>query len=100
MVEDGVRLAEVSEDGGGPLVPVEDLQAVGDRSRVEIHVHHPGVRSDRLGDLVDVALGGNARAEVEELPYAGLGEVAHRPAEEGPVGPRHGADERELFEEL
>src|SRR5882672_12761191 len=54
---------------------------------VVVNVDDAGVRRDALRDLVRVAGGRYARAEVEELPHPGLGrEVANGPAEEGPVG--------------
>jgi hypothetical protein len=39
---------------------------------VVVDVHDPGLRSDRLGDLVGVVRRGNAGADVEELAYSGL----------------------------
>src|SRR5262249_26272235 len=42
--------------------------------------------------LVGVAGRGQSRAEVEELPDARVGQVAHGPGEEGAVGPGRGAD--------
>jgi hypothetical protein len=40
---------------------------------VVVHVHDPGLRGDRLRDLVHVLPGGKARADVEKLPDPGLG---------------------------
>ena len=55
--------------------------------RIVIHVDNPGLRGDRLGDLVGVARGGNAGADVEELPDSRLaGEVADGAPEKRPVG--------------
>src|ERR1039457_5538857 len=45
-----------------------------------------------MSDLVHVALGRNAGADVEELADAGRGEEPHRPAEEIAVGPRDRPD--------
>lgn len=72
--------------------------------RVVVHVDHAGSGADRLRHLVHVALGGDARAEVDELPYPGLDQEAHSPAEEVPVGPGQGAhlgvDRRERGQRL
>ena len=58
---------------------------VGEDQRVVVDVDDPGVGGDPLGDLVGVVRGGQAGADVEELPDAGLaGQVAHGAAEEGP----------------
>jgi hypothetical protein len=55
---------------------------------VVVHVHHPGLGRDRLRDLMGVARRGDAGADVQELPYPGLGgEVADDPAEKRPVCP-------------
>ena len=64
---------------------------------VVVHVDDARARGGVLGDLVDVPLGGDARADVEELADARLaGQEADGPAEEGPVGahdgPRVGLD--------
>ena len=45
----------------------EDFLAVRHGDRVDVDVDHPGVRGGPLGDLVHVADGGDARADVEEL---------------------------------
>jgi len=58
---------------------------------VVVHVDDARAGRGRLGDLVDVLLRGDARADVEELPDAGLaGQVPNGPAEKGPVGPHDG----------
>jgi hypothetical protein len=70
---DGGRVAEVAADGGDALGPVlEDGLGVQDDDRVAVNVDDPRVRVGGLGDLVDVGGGGQARADVEELPDAPL----------------------------
>jgi hypothetical protein len=60
---------------------------VGEDDRVVVDVDDPGLRRDGLGDLVGIARGGNAGADVEELPDARVGgEVADGASEERPVG--------------
>jgi hypothetical protein len=57
-----------------------------DGDRVVVDVGNTSVRGNLLGDLVDVAHGGDARADVKELADARLpGEVADGPAQERPV---------------
>jgi hypothetical protein len=52
--------------------------------RVVVDVDDARLRSHPLGDLVGVVGGGQAGADVEELPDAGLtGQVTHRAGEEG-----------------
>ena len=62
---------------------------MGEHDRVVVHVHDPGLRRDRLGDLVGVARRRDAGADVQELadPRVG-GQVADGAAEERPVRPR------------
>ncbi len=68
---------------------------------VVVHVDDARVGGDGLGDLVDVALGGQAAAEVDELPDPGLaGEEADDPAQEGPVVLDHVAGDRRDRQEL
>jgi hypothetical protein len=60
---------------------------VGEHDGVVVDVDDAGFRRDGLGDLVDVGGGGDAGADIEELPDPGLGgEVVHNPAEERTVG--------------
>jgi alditol oxidase len=91
LAEDGAGVAQVGVDVlGGPRVAAGEQRAgVGEHDRVVVHVHHTGLRRDRLGDLVGVARRRDAGADVEELPDPRLGgEVADDAAEERPVGPR------------
>src|SRR6266498_3612035 len=86
--EDRLGLAQICQDrqGGGAVVG---------QQRVGMHVHHgvvvdvyhPRVWRDLSGDLVHVALGGQAGADVQELPDAGLGEVADGALQERAVLP-------------
>jgi spermidine/putrescine transport system ATP-binding protein len=79
----GVDMVDGPFQGSGEQGP-----RLGYDHRVVVHVDHPGVRRDRLGDLVGVVRGGQAGADVEELADADLGgQVAHRAGEEGPVRP-------------
>ena len=51
-----------------------------ENDRVVVHIHDPGVRRDRLGNLVRVVRRRNACPDVEELPDAGLArQVPNRP---------------------
>ena len=60
---------------------------VAEHDRVVVDVDDPAPRRDRLGDLVGIALGGQAGPDVEELAQAGLlGQEPDRPAQERPVG--------------
>jgi len=62
---------------------------------VVVDVDDLGFRRDRLGYLVGVLVGGQAGADVEELPDPGLaGQVLDRAAQERPVGPHPGQDVR------
>src|SRR5262249_52363696 len=83
--EDDLGVAQVGVDDGGAVVARQDGAPVGDGGRVPVHVDDAGVWVDLLGHIVDVALGGDAGAEVDELVDAGLAEVAYASAQEGPV---------------
>ena len=87
MVQDLLWLTQVGVDHGGVVVAVQDGLAVRDGDRVDVRVDHPRGGVGLLGDLVHVALGGDAGAYVEELPDAGRGQEPHGPAQERPVGP-------------
>ena len=65
-----------------------------------IHVDHARIRRDLADRLVGVAGGGQAAADVDELPDALLGHPDRGPAVESPVGPRgvlHLGDGREYL---
>jgi len=70
--QDLLRVAQVRIDDHGVRVARQDGPAVRDRDRdrVDVDVDHPGVRVGLLGDLVHVALGRYARADIEELAGA------------------------------
>jgi hypothetical protein len=80
-------LAQVGLDDRGFGVVLEHEPAVRHRDLIVVHVDHTRSGGGTLRDLMDVLLGGDARADVEELPDAGLaGQEPNGPAEEGPVG--------------
>ena len=56
-----------------------------EHDRVVVHVDHARIRGVPQGHLVDVLLGGQAGADVEELPDALLGHVLHGADQEAPV---------------
>jgi hypothetical protein len=62
---------------------------VGEHDRVVVAVDDPGVGRDPLGDLVQVRLGGYAGADVQELPYALLGQPPRGAVHERAVDPGH-----------
>jgi hypothetical protein len=68
---------------------------------VVIDVGHADARRDLPGDLVHVPCGGDAGADVDDLPYARLaGQEPHRPLQERPVSPRGVACFRRGLEQL
>jgi hypothetical protein len=88
VAEDLFRLPDVGLDDSGGFGVVEQDPGVGEHHRVIVDVDDLHVRRVPLGDLVDVALGGQTRAEVDELPDAHLlDEIPHDAAEERPIGP-------------
>jgi hypothetical protein len=70
VVNDRLWLAQVAEDERGlPNVLAFQQRSRGDQhDRVVVHIHHPGVGCHRLRNLVHVGTGGNAGADVQELP--------------------------------
>ena len=89
------RIAQVSLDNSGPAVAGQQLAALGHGDRVAVGVQHPRVRRDQLGDLVHVARGRDAGADVDELADARLlREEPHRTAQESPVRPAGSRDPR------
>jgi hypothetical protein len=68
---------------------------VGHGDLVAVDVDDAGIRGDLLGDLVHVALGRDAGADIEELADPRLpGEVADGPPQEGPVLAHGGTQDR------
>ena len=55
---------------------------VADHHRVDVHVDHARVRADTLRDLVHVLVGGQPRADVNELRDALASQETHGPLEE------------------
>jgi hypothetical protein len=72
----GVGLQEVHV-----LPPGQQGAAVRAHDRVVVHVHHAGA----AGDLMRVALGGQARAQVHDLVHAARGHRLHGAAQEAAV---------------
>jgi hypothetical protein len=61
---------------------------VGQHNGIVVDIHDPCFRCRSLGDLVGVAGGGQAGADVEELPDAKVGhQVVHRAGQERAVSP-------------
>ncbi len=83
---------QVGADHGGARIAVQDRPAVRHRDRVHVHVDDPRPGRRLLGDLVHVALGGDAGPDVEELADPGGGEHPHRAGEEGAVFPHDRPD--------
>jgi hypothetical protein len=74
---------------------------VREHDRVVVHVHDPGLRHRALGHLVSVVGRGQAGADVQELPDAGLGgQVVHRAAEELALRADAGQDRRVCRDDL
>jgi hypothetical protein len=85
----GVPQVRVDVVGGTRLAADQQGAGVRQDDRVVVHVHDPCLGRDRLGDLVGVARGRYAGADVEELADSRFpGQVADGPPEERPVGPR------------
>jgi hypothetical protein len=90
--------ASVSVDArGGALGGTgEQGTRVREHDRVVVDVDHPGRRGDRLGDLVHVRAGGDAGADVQELPDPRvLGQEGNRAAHKPPVLDHRGSYGRE-----
>jgi hypothetical protein len=86
--------AQVGLDVGGPPFGRggEQCPRVREHHRVAVHVHDAGRRRHRLRHLVHVAGGGQAGADVEELPDPGFRrQEPHGPAEEAAVLAQPGA---------
>jgi xanthine dehydrogenase accessory factor len=82
VLQDAGRVAEVPEYHADLVTGGEQGPAVRGDHGIDVDVDHAGLRRYPLGQLVHVGLGGQAAAEVEELPDSGLGsQVAHHPAE-------------------
>src|SRR5690606_5169713 len=90
-VQDGVRVAHVRLEvlGDAFLRAPEQRLRVGQHDGVVVAVDDPRVGGDALGDLVEVGLGGDAGADVEELAYAPAGQPPGGPVHERAVHPGH-----------
>jgi hypothetical protein len=87
--QDGVRVPRVGVDVLAAALRCTGQQRlrVRQHDRVVVDVDDPRLRRRPLRHLVGVAGGGQAGADVEELPEAGLGrQVVHGGREERPVG--------------
>jgi hypothetical protein len=71
VLQDGVGVAQVGLDDRRVVTGFPG-PGVGQHHGVVVDVDHPGRRLDRLRDLVHVAPGRQAGAEVEKLPDPGL----------------------------
>src|SRR6266516_2692599 len=91
---------QVSLQDADRVRPRDQRLAVRHHDWIVVDVDHPCLRAHALGDLVDVAAGRQAGADVEELPYAFAHEKAHGPAEKRAVAPRrrgHARRQRDDF---
>lgn len=84
------RVKQVSRDGMVArriaVVPEQD-GGVTRRDRIDVDVHHRSVvlAADLIGYFVDAAHGGQAGADIDELPHAGLQRVRHGALQEQPA---------------
>ncbi|KIX79764.1 hypothetical protein SF12_02540 [Streptomyces sp. MBRL 601] len=85
----GLDVAEGAFGGAG-----EQGLGVGEDDGVVVAVDDAGVGADPLGGLVEVGLGGDAGADVEELADAQPGQPAGGAQGEGPVHAGHDGDDR------
>jgi hypothetical protein len=91
--EDRGSIAQVRVDvlGGTCFAARQQRAGMSEHDRVVVDVHHPGLRGDRLGDLVGVTRCGDASADVQELTDPSVGrKVADGTPEERPVAARGG----------
>lgn len=88
IAQDRLRPAQIALDDGRAALALQQRAGVHQHHRIVVDVDHPGAGIDPLRDLVHVARPRQAGAEVEELGDAAPGQMAHRPAEKRPVGPR------------
>ena len=88
-VQDRAGVAQVGVEvvGGAFRGAGEQRAGVRQHDGVVVHVDHPALGGDGLGDLVAVGRGRDAGPDVEELPDPRLGgQVADRAGHEGTVG--------------
>ncbi|RJQ80795.1 alpha/beta fold hydrolase [Pseudonocardiaceae bacterium YIM PH 21723] len=87
VVQDVLRLPDVRAQHHGPGIVGQQQLAVRHRDRVPVHVGDPAVGHDLPGDLVHVVHGGDAGADVQELPDALSGHQLDHPAQRGAADP-------------
>ena len=89
VVQDARRVPQVTLDRADPRRRAQQGPRVRDDDRVVIDVDHARPRVQLARDLVDIARGGQPRADVDELPDARLvGQEPDGAAQETPVRPR------------
>jgi hypothetical protein len=105
VVENLFRPSQIRTHDPYVVGGLEQRVRMGDDDRVVVDVHHAGLRRDRGGHLVDIALRRQPGPDVDDLVDAGLsGEEAHGAADEAPVLPGHQAslwgDRQDLLRRL
>lgn len=95
------RTAQVGLDGGDAGGVGQQHLGVPADHGVVVHVDHPAGGVHRADGLVDAGRGGDAGAEIDELPDAPLGQMTDRLDLEPAVGPGHeagvGGDREQLL---
>jgi hypothetical protein len=100
MVQDRPRFTQVCTDGGGGGDILEDGAAVGHRDGIDVDVDDPALRVVRLDEFVDVAGGGDPRADIEKLVDTLFEQEIDCPAQECSIGQGGQPDVRAEFEDL
>ena len=86
--QDGRGVAQVAVATKVTSSSASSARAWAQHDRVVVDVDHAGGGLDPLGDLVHVLRGRQARADVQQLPHAGLADqVADHAAEDVTLGP-------------
>jgi hypothetical protein len=101
--EDLARVAQVGVDvfGGTTRVAGQQRPGMGEHNWVVVGIDDPAFRRDGLGDLMGVARGRDAGADVEELPDASFfDQETHCPREVRPVRARGQHDVGEGIDRL
>jgi hypothetical protein len=98
--QDRGGVAQVGLDDSRVWIVGQQPSAERHGDRVLVYVHHACVRGDVLRDLVHIADGREAGAEVDELPDALAGQEPHGAAQEGAVVSRDEFGVWFQFEEL
>src|SRR5439155_23065187 len=103
LVQDPVGVAYIGVHVAGDALWTAGEQGprMDQHQGVVVHVDDAALRGDRLGDLVGVVGGGQAGADVEELPDARLaGQIPDGPDEKGAGGTGDLDDIREYLTHL